>query len=267
MLKIISAALIFSFTAPALAQQGGRPSFDSDKWNILLAVGPFVAPEYEGATRYRVLPLPFIRASKGNYFVQTEGPGLTANIINDANFNAGPSVEFRGERDDDVRNVVIKQFETINSSVEAGGFVSYRFATGPRGEGVTAKIKTMFDIGNAHNGYTISNSLSYSKPISQKLRLGLSLSTTYGDQNYNNAYFGINANNAAQSGLQFYRAGSGFKDIGTTLNLIYAIDNKWGLVGLFGYKKLIGSAADSAIVTNIGTPNQFLGSIALSYRF
>lgn len=267
MKKIVCAALVLSFATPALAQQRSRPGFDPNKWNVLFAVGPFIAPEYEGARRYRVLPLPFIRATKGNYFIQTEGPGLTANIINDPNFNAGPSLEYRGERDDDVNNPILKQFETVNSSVEAGGFISYRFPTGPRGEGVTAKIKAMFDIGDAHNGYTLSNSLSYAKPIGTKLRLGLSVSATYADQNYNNTYFGINAFNAAQSGFQTYQAGSGIKDIGGTLNLIYSIDEQWGLVGLFGYKKLVGASTDSPIIKNIGTSNQFLGSIALSYRF
>ena len=267
MLKLISFIIIFTFAAPAFAQQQGRPGFDQNKWNFLIATGPFVSPEYEGAKNYRVLPLPFIRASKGNYSIQTEGPGLTANIIDDANFNAGPSLQFRGERDDDVNNPVLKRFETINSSIEAGGFISYRFATGPRGEGVTAKIKTMFDIGNAHKGYTISNSLSYNKPIGPKLRMGVSLSTTYADKNYNNTYFGINTFNAAQCGFQLYEANSGFKDIGGMLNLAYSFDQQWGLVGLFGYKKLIGSADDSPIIKNIGTSNQFLGSIALSYRF
>ena len=124
MFRSFSIALLLSFTVPAFAQQPTRPGFDPDKWNFMIATGPFIAPQYEGATNYRVLPLPFIRASKGNYSIQTEGPGLTANIINDPNFNAGPSIEFRGERDDDVNNTILKQFETINSFNSFNGIVS-----------------------------------------------------------------------------------------------------------------------------------------------
>ncbi len=36
--------------------------------------------EFEGAKQYRILPIPYFRASKENSFIQTEGPILTTNI-------------------------------------------------------------------------------------------------------------------------------------------------------------------------------------------
>lgn len=265
--RLVSVAVVLSFSLPSLAYSQGRPAFDPNKWNVIVAAGPFVSPEFEGATHYRVLPIPFIRASKGNYYIQTEGPGITANIFNDRNFNFGPSIQYRGERDEDVNDPIIRRFETINSSVEAGGFASYQIPLGPRGESVAAKIKILFDIGNAHNGYTVDGSVSYNKMFGQKVRASLSVSSTYADKNYNQTYFGVNITNAAISGFQPYNVGGGIKDIGATVNLNYLIDENWGILALLGYKKLLKPATDSPIIKNVGTSNQFLGTVGISYRF
>ena len=272
--KSISTFLLLSlFTLPTLAQErpaggaGNRPGFNADKWNFLVAVGPFFAPEFEGATHYRFLPIPFLRASKGNYYIQTEGPGLTANVINSRNIKAGPSIQFRGERDSDVRNTLVKRLQTINSSIELGGFLSYSIPLDNPGEQIEAKIKTMFDAGNAHNGYTVATSLSYSRIIERRIRLGLSLSSTYADSNYNNTYFGVSAIDAIRGAIPTYATSSGIKDIGAAINLGYSIDRNWGVVALFGYKKLLNPAKNSPIIISAGTTNQFIGNIGVSYRF
>ncbi len=251
----------------SFAQQGARPGEDRDSWTFLIAGGPFIFPEFEGATNYRVLPIPFFRASKGNYFIQTEGPGLTANLFNHRKLKFGPSVQYRGERDQDINNSIIQLFETINSTVEAGGFISYRFSLENPGEAITARIKTMIDLGDAHNGYNVSASLSYGRIIGLKTRVNVSLGSTYADQNYNNTYFGVSQTDATLSGFNIYQANSGIKDIGGTINIAHPLSNGWGITGLVGYKKLLSPAANSPIIQNAGTDNQFLGSVALSYRF
>ncbi|MDG1858388.1 MAG: MipA/OmpV family protein, partial [Emcibacteraceae bacterium] len=265
----ITLLFLLSLTAvlPSFAQQGARPGSNTDKWNIITALGPFVSPEFEGAKHYRILPIPYFRASKGNYFVQTEGPGLTANIYNDRHLNFGPSIQYRGERDGDLTNLVIRNFETIDSSIEFGGYVSYQFPLSHPGEAISAKVKTMFDVGNAHNGKTVSASLSYSRLIQRVIRLSLSVSSTYADQKYNNTYFGVNSINAARSGFTMYSVKGGIKDIGGTINAAYAFNQKWGLTALIGYKKLLPLVTDSPIIKNEGTSNQFLANIGVSYRF
>jgi MipA family protein len=257
----------FMMGLPAFAQQGGRPGSNGDKWNILVALGPFVLPEYEGAKHYRFLPIPYLRASKGNYFVQTEGQGFTANIFNDQKLNFGPSIEFRGERDDDVKNPVIRNFQTIDSSIELGGFISYQFPLSQPGEAISTKVKAMFDVGDAHNGTTVKASLTYSRLIQRVIRVGLSVSSTYADQDYNHTYFGVNSTNAIRSGFGVYNAKGGVKDIGVTVNTSYSFNNQWGLVALVGYKKLLPLVTKSPIIQNEGTSNQFIGTIGVSYRF
>jgi len=260
---LLSIAIVF----PAFAQNGTRPADNTDRWNVTIALGPFMAPEFEGAKHYRFLPIPYFRASKGNYYIQTEGPGLTANILNSRHLNFGPSIEYRGERDDDLTNPAVRNFETVNSSVEFGGFVSYRIALSQPGEAISIKIKTMFDIDDAHHGKTVNASLSYSRLIQRVMRISLSFSSTYADQNYNDTYFGVNSINAARSGLAEYSAKSGIKDIGGMITSTYSFNQHWGVIALIGYKKLLPRITDSPIIQIEGTSNQFIGNIGLSYRF
>ena len=267
MQSLVIFILLVFFSTSTYAQQRPQESFNLNSWNVIVATGTFVSPQFEGSKQYRVLPLPFIRASKGNYFIQTEGPGLTANILNHSRLKLGPSLQFRSERDKDVKNSVLKKFKTINSSIEAGGFLSYSIPVGPPGTNITTKIKAMFDLGDAHNGYTINSSITFSKVLNRRTRIGITLSTNFGDQNYNNTYYGLSAYNKIISGYSLYKAGSGFNDIGSSVNVTYSLKNNWGLIGIFGYKKLIGPAKNSPIIKNIGTRNQFLSSIGVSYRF
>ncbi len=265
--SLVIFVLVLMFSTSTFAQQRPQGSFNSNSWDVIVATGTFISPQFVGSKQYRVLPLPFIRASKGNYFIQTEGPGLTANILNHSRIKLGPSLRFRSERDGDVKNSILKQFKTINSSVEVGGFLSYSIPVGPPGTNITTKIKTMFDLGDAHNGYTINSSITLNKVLNRRTRIGITFSANFGDQNYNNTYYGLSAYNKKISGYLLYEAGSGFNDIGSSVNVTYSLKNNWGLIGIFGYKKLIGPAKTSPIIQNIGTRNQFLSSIGVSYRF
>lgn len=269
-LFIALVACFFSFNIVATAQEDttrNTKPYNADQWNTIISLAPFVAPDFEGSKNYRVLPIPFIRVSKSNYYAITDGPGITLNIIDDKNLNAGPSIFYKSERDNDARNDLVKNLTTINSSVEMGGFVSYRFDLNNPGEQIELKIRGLFDVGNAHNGYTVNTSLSYGKIIKQKTRLGLSISTTYADNNYNNTYFGVSALDSAISGLSRYTAKAGIKDIGTNINLAYSFDRNWGIIGVFGYTKLLKPAKNSPIIQTSGSTNQFFATIGISYRF
>ena len=62
------------------------------------------------------------------------------------------------------------------------------------------------------------------------------------------AYFGVDSKNSLKSGIKAYDADSGFKDFGITVPLRYNASDHWSIMGVVGYKKLIGDASDSPIV-------------------
>ena len=79
-------------------------------------------------------------------------------------------------------------------------------------------------------------------------------------------YFGINAANAASSGLDQFDADAGFKDASLELSATWRLSDRWSLTGLGVYKRLLGDASDSPITDDVGNENQFLAGVLVNFR-
>jgi outer membrane scaffolding protein for murein synthesis (MipA/OmpV family) len=79
-------------------------------------------------------------------------------------------------------------------------------------------------------------------------------------------YFGIGASNVRDSGLEFYNADEGVKDVGLRLAADYQFSQSWSVGGGVQYIRLIGDAEDSP-VTDRGSADQLFGGVTISYRF
>lgn len=49
--------------------------------------------------------------------------------------------------------------------------------------------------------------------------------------------------------------------------MIYQPWQNWGFMGLATYKRLVGDAADSPVVEDEGSENQFSGGVLVFYKF
>lgn len=83
---------------------------------------------------------------------------------------------------------------------------------------------------------------------------------------YMDSFFGIDNAQSAASGLEPFEAEAGFKDVGLALRLNYGLTEHWAILTSGEYKRLLGDAADSPIVTDEGSADQ-RSFLAASYRF
>jgi outer membrane scaffolding protein for murein synthesis (MipA/OmpV family) len=81
------------------------------------------------------------------------------------------------------------------------------------------------------------------------------------------SYFGIDASNAARSGLDQYNADAGFKEVNFGGTLTYRFLGRSSVTALATYTRLTGDAADSPVVDDVGDANQFFGGALIDYRF
>jgi outer membrane scaffolding protein for murein synthesis (MipA/OmpV family) len=81
------------------------------------------------------------------------------------------------------------------------------------------------------------------------------------------SYFGIDAGDAARSGLDEYDADEGFKDASAGATLTYRFLGNWSVAATGLYTRLIGDAEDSPVVADRGDENQFVAGALVSYRF
>ena len=126
---------------------------------------------------------------------------------------------------------------------------------------------SMADVADGNDGAIIRLNGGYRIPIDQTWNLSLGAFTTWADDDYMQAYFEIDAADAARSGLQTFDADSGFKDLGLNLTASFKPWEHWGLMGLVSYKRLLNDAEDSPVVDDEGDENQFVGGILVIYNF
>lgn len=254
--------------AAMLAVGAAQAAEDAPHWSGFVGAGGFVSPDYEGSDDYRALPFAAARLAYDGYYLQTRGLGVRANIVPSDAVDFGPVVSYKGARDDDVESAAVSRMAEVDATAEAGFFVKVpvRDVLMEYDE-LSFDLQADTDVGDGHDGSVVSFGLGYDFALSRALRLGLSVSTSYADADYQDAYFSVDAGDAARSGLARYDADAGFKDVGVGASARYLLGGPWGLTGFANYSRLIGDAADSPVVDVEGSADQFRAGLGVSYSF
>jgi MipA family protein len=131
----------------------------------------------------------------------------------------------------------------------------------------SAGLTVVQDVGGGHEGLLAEATTGIAVPLTEQLRSSLEASATWADRSYMETYFGISPSQSARSGLGQFDANAGFKDVGISLGFDYMFNQSIGLSGRVRYKRLLDDAADSPIVEDEGSADQFFGGLFLTYRF
>ena len=251
----------------AVASNPSTTGESESDWTFTLGLGVGAGPDYEGSEDYQPLPLWFGRAERDdNLSVAVRGTTLNANLVPDSIFRAGPVLNYRFGRDD-VENDQVDDLQDVDGTFEVGAFagVELDVAGGPAVWGVG--LEGLQGPGGGHSGFLATFELFYRTPLGDRWSLGLTGASTWASEDYMEAFFGIDADDSARSGLDTFDADSGFKDVGLTADLNFRVDENWGVGLIAGYARLLGDAADSPVVDDVGDANQFFGGLFGSYRF
>lgn len=267
-LPALGAAIVLTFLVPSAvrAQQppgpNGGPAQD---WDIRIGAGAVYQPDYEGSDDYEISPLPMLMINYRD-LVFLRGPTLGANAFTwkgdrpGNKLQIGPLVRYQFGRDEG-DNDALRGMGDIDGSVELGGFINY--GLGPWSAGLTV----FQDVSDSHDGLTAKVSAGYRLPLGPKLMLRGEIFSTWADDNYTTTFFGVTAAQSARSGMAQYRPEGGFKDAGIGLDINYSLTENWGLTGRLGYKRMLGDAADSPLVEDRGSANQFSTGLFVNYKF
>jgi len=243
------------------AQYSSEATTDERPWELTLGLGMGVMPEFKGSedSDFRVLPVvmgSYQLDEKNKLFLGVIG-GLGWEHQLNERFSAGLKIGYVGDRESDDSNR-LTGMPDIDSSVDGGPFISYQI-----NEFFSAELATAFDLGNVHNGWTITPQLNYQNRLGMKWLAGGSIGLTYGDDNYTQTYFGVdpqfaNANRAA------YTAEAGISEASLGLNLTRLLDQNWFIRGDVIGTNYLGDADDSPILEEETTVMSF---ITVGYRF
>lgn len=260
---LATSSMAFATTA---ASQSREDRHDADRiWSVALGAGAIYRPDYQGSDDYEVRALPMFAISYRD-FIHLRGLGLSVDLFELTGseladtLSFGPLVRFDGGREAD-DNPILRHFGDIDEGALAGLFVSYEL--GP----VQFELTATQDVTNRYDGVIAEFEAGYGVMLSQRLRAGIQISTTWSNDDYMQAYFGVTEQQAGLSGLREFAAGSGMKDVGAALSLNYLLTEHWRVTGQLSYRRLLGDAADSPLVEDEGSRNQASGALFVSYRF
>ena len=241
---------------------------EDHKVHGFLAAGAIVSSDYEGSDTYEVGPAVATRLQYRHLTLQTEGLGAKLNISPLESFEFGPRVNYRTGRDDDVENDAVSRMAEIDGAFEGGLFARLQKQNVfDGGDEIAFEVSALADLSDTHEGLLVTFGPEYTFQATPKLRLTAGLEATYADDDYMETYFGVNAGNVGASGLPNFSAEGGIKDVGVSLMAAYQFNARWGLIGMAGYNRLLGDAADSPLVDQEGSDNQFTTLLGVSYRF
>jgi len=238
----------------------------SDGVQGYVALGAGLLPDYEGASKYVVVPYFDGQANLGNYFLRFDG-SFKANIIDDENFHAGPLIGYRMGRGD-VYDGAIARMQHIRYSVTDGGFVEYEhLAQDPRsGERLTLSVAD----GNINyqSGLEVTLAAMVHRPltfIDEGLIAAMEIDTSFGDGKFMQTSFGVSGADALASGFPVYRAGSGAELTSISLSLDQYLSPKWSVGVRMRYARLLGDAEESPVTRIAGSPDQLFGAVVVGY--
>lgn len=244
---------------PAQAQEGSGVAQTEeprqDRNHVILGLGAAYTPAYEGADKYRTLPLPAIDVKWGPFFVDLRN-GVGINIVDTDFLTVGTSLMFMpGYRRQDAPQGIGKL------SNGAGGrvFVSLK------GGGLVATIGATKGITGGTKGTLADASLSYPITLTPRLTLIPSIAATWADAKYNNRYFGVDPEQSFASGLPQFAPGSGVKDASAMISASYRVTDHFILGASAGATTLLNKVKDSPIVVH-GNARP-VGFVSVSYLF
>lgn len=247
---------------------------------LLIGIGAGVSPDYAGADNYDFITAPLVIGNIKGIGFATRGPGIAVDIIADKpqkkiDYIFGPLVRFRFNRNnaDDIEDAQVVALDELDTAVELGfsaGFQINRILSDF--DDLTVWVDAAWDVAGAHSGSVITPAFTYSTPLNKGTLARLSAGITYASDDFVTTYSSIDTANSLASGLAEFSADGGIRDVNSSILLAFDLDGDirnggWGIFGIGSYTRLLGDSANSPIVTETGSANQFFGAIGIGYSF
>jgi outer membrane protein len=234
----------------------------SGSWTVSVGAGAEYKPDFEGARRSMLSPVPIFSIRRAGSAEQFRGPRDSASIalLDFGNLRAGPAGKFVAARK--ANNFAeLNGLGDVNAAVEIGGFVEYFPVDWLR---TRAEVRQGF---GGHHGVVADFSADVILPVMQGLTLSAGPRFTLESAQAVAPYFGINAIQAMATGLPVFNARGGAHSVGAGAQVSYRFNPQWEVHSYVEYQRLLGDAANSPLVLVRGSPNQTTVGIGASYSF
>jgi len=227
------------------------------EWRVTLGASGSVAPKYEGADNYHVVPGGIVDIRYRDIAFLSVGEGLGVNLLRGDTYRAGVAVSYDlGRNDND--DFRIRGLGDVDPAPEAKLFAQVFILP------VVLAADLRRGIGG-HDGWIgdLGMYIPYADS-SETFLIFAGPSITLADQDYMDSYFSVSPGQAANSRLPAFDADPGFKNANFGVTALYFIDDNWMIVADAAVEQLLGDAARSPVTQS---RTQFTFDISIAYMF
>lgn len=294
--RIVGTALLAT-GAPLLAQDPGneprtpespmlpaentvpeRTVFDGD-W-VTIGAGAALGASYDGSDDYVVSPLPFFQGRLGGVAINPRAAGLALDFIPDVAgktaFSLGVAGRVNRNRADQIADDVVRDYGELDTAIEVGPTVGVSFpALLNPFDSLSLSADVLWDVAGAHEGRTISPSITYFTPVSRGAAVSLTLSARHVDDDYAEYYYSVPVapvTVAPADALPVFAAEGGFDKAGATVLVGLDFDGditNGGFAGfaIGGYSRMLGDGKDTPYTAIRGSADQWFLGAGIGYTF
>jgi MipA family protein len=259
---VLAAALLSSLAGGSVRAEDNMWSWFSGEWSLTLGGAGYVAPRYEGSDDYHVTGMPLIslgrKGSQTRFYSLNDSASFA--VIDTGVFRFGPAAALVLPRDDNTSGD-LRGLPDVPWGVELGAFMDVYPVDWMR---VRAEVREGV---HAYSGIVADLTADAFTDLTPTLRLSGGPRLSLATEGYFDAYYGVTPAQSVASGLSVYDPDGGLRSAGVGGALTWRTTDKV-TTSLFGeYKRLLGPAADSSLVEERGTKDQFTVGVSATYRF
>ncbi len=237
-------------------------------WELGLGVGGLHQSYYTGTKQTRSYVFPVVLPVYRGDFFKSDDKGLRAQLFEDERYKLDFSLDFNFSVDSD--DIDLRQgMDDIGSLLQIGPSFEISLHSNQTSDWkLNLPLRAAFEIDDSDidsAGYNFSPSFSFERKFSNvPLKLGLSLGVQFGDAEYNEIYYGVDAQFATVN-RPAYDASSGYS--GARLQAALTSKTKSRLIVLFvRYDNISGAVFDDSPLVETDD-NLTVGFIYSKYLF
>ncbi|MEO1310900.1 MAG: MipA/OmpV family protein [Pseudomonadota bacterium] len=271
---IAALAAASALATPVAAVQGppGPPGQTPTGWTFSAGFGGFYAPAFQGADEYQLIAAPNISVAYGTRFSFSPQGGARFVALRNGGLEAGPIARVDFGRPEDGDNPLriagqggddLQGLGDVDPTPEFGGFVTYR--TRP----FTVSLEARQGVGG-HEGFVADAAVRAGRPLmigGRRVIASAGPRLRVGSEDYAQTFFGVTEVQSARSGLRAYDADGAFFSYGFGATATLPFGKRAAATFIAGYDRLGETAADSPIVDDLGSADQFAVGALVTWRF
>ncbi len=260
---VLATALSTVLPGDVLAGEGGG-LFDwvHGDWKLIVGATGMVAPDFEGSKDLMFGVTPIISMGKAGPEARftSRNDDISISLYDNGQVRAGLNGKIVAERDGDDADA-LKGLDPVRWGAEIGGFAEVYPTDWLR---VRGELRHGV---RSHSGVVADVAVDAFLDVTDSVRISGGPRISWASADYFDAYYGVDAKESAKSGLSEYDPGSGLKGIGVGGAYDWQVTEKLTASVFSEYWRLTGPAADSSLVKEEGSANQFTFGVSAAYRF